>query len=255
MMTLVSVLLLAVAPAATDPADAERRSIRQVLDQLVAEDKAASRYVDHSGNERVYIRSVPRGDEPGTCRRDVLSIERDPAGGIGEIDVKRWFYVVTDERDQPLWRLHGENLERRCSAGDPSDQRWFEAEDGFDAKMAVQGLAALKARLLVPDPTRDLWICRNVPMVRRCPDPVAILSRVDPLEPGPVRRYETTPRRCPDAMYCVSVELPDPNCGSWVTQLRMAPRDNYRFHSARALSLSGMLECGERELFDPGQEG
>lgn len=258
MIELISAILLAAAPAAPGPSEPEQRRIaKEVLDQLLAEDGDVTHFRDHQGHDRIWIASVPRGDEPGLCRRDGVSIERNPkaaGGGIREIDVKRWFYVVTDERDRPLWRLHGDELERRCRAGGPSGQNWFEAGNGFDARMAVQGLEALKAQLTVPDPRRDLWICRDVPMVKRCPDPSAIARRVDPLRPGPVRSAESSTDRCPDKFYCVSVELPNPYCGSWVTQLRMDPRDDYRFHSARAISLAGMLECGERELFDPPAE-
>jgi hypothetical protein len=113
--------------------------------------------------------------------------------------------------------------------------------------VAVSALVALKARQLVPDPLPGLWTCRSA---RQCPDSRAVLKRVDPLDPGPVTNGESGPERCPDKMWCVSVELSNPGCGSWVTQLRLDPRDDYRLRSARVISFAGALECGEREVFD-----
>jgi|GEM_PF-5692077 len=253
MIPLVSALLLAAAPPAPDLAEPEqRRMVGEILGQLLAEDEDVHHFRDHRGHDRIWIKSRPRGEERGLCRRDVLEIERDPKaenGGVREIDVKRLFYVVTDQRDRPLWSLYGDPLERRCKLGGLSGPRWFQAEHGFDARMAVAALIALKARLLVPDPPPGLWTCRSA---RQCPDSRAVLKRVDPLNPGPVTSSESGPERCPDEMWCVSVELADPDCGSWVTQLRLDPRDDYRLRSARVVSFAGALECGERELFDAG---
>ena len=93
MILLVPALLLAAAPAPLDPVEAgERRIAGEIVGQLLDEEGDVHHFRDHRGHDVISIGTRPRGEEQGLCRRDVLSIERDPKaaeGGIREIDVKR----------------------------------------------------------------------------------------------------------------------------------------------------------------------
>lgn len=260
MMLLASALLLTAAEPWRDPAEPEeRRQVEAILDQLLAEDGNVYYFRDYRGHDHIGVGSRPRAsDTHGLCRYDHLTIERDPkvppqpdgAGGIREIKSTPWFMVLTDDRDTPLWDVSGEALERRCAALSTSEARWFIAETGYEAKTAVKALMALKEELLKPSPSPDVWGCQRL---RRCPEPKPVAELIQPLDPGTVSD-DTAFLPCPEDRWCLSVQLENPGCGAWVTQLRM-DRGGDRFRSARVSWLAGMLECGEREMNEPPAEG
>ena len=258
MIGLVPALLGAAAAQWLDPAEPEqRRAVEAVLDQLLAEDGNVHHFRDYRQHDHVGINSRSRAsDTHGLCRYDSLSIERDPGvrarpeggGGIREIEATRWFLVLTDDQEKPLWNVSGDELERRCAQVSTSMDRWFVAEHGYEAKAAVQALTALKEELLKPDPRPGMWSCRRE---SHCPDPKAVASLIRPLDPGEVTSGESSVDPCPDNRWCLTVQLADPGCGAWVTQLRMDRRNDDRFVAARVSWLAGMLECGEREMLEP----
>ena len=260
MIALASFLLLAsAAQAHPDPAEHEqRRAARQILEQLLAEDEYVHHSRNYRGHDSLFIQTRARAsDKGGLCRKDSLSIERDPAapagregpGGIRKVESTPWFYVLTDSGKKPLWEVTGEELERRCSKVSTREGDWFEAEGGPEAKAAVVALSALKTELLKALPGRDVWTCL---MRRGCPDPRKVADLIEPLDPGTVTGGEAALERCPEDRWCLTVQLQDPFCGAWVTQIMMDRKDNGRFRSARPTWRAGMLECGEREMNDVG---
>ena len=233
-------------------AQAEARSAaRGVLEQLLAEDREVYHHDDSRGHDTVEIDSRARAsDRDGVCQIDRLEIERDSAGAIRKVETKHWFLIATGPAEKPRWDLEGEELEKSCAATDWSD-RWFEADEAFDAEAAVVALLALKKELLKAEPTRGVWPCRTR---EDCPDPKAIGERIDPLRPQSVSHGGHSGVPCPESLYCVSVSLSHTDCDSWVTQLRLHRSGEFRFHSARPGWKIHVLHCGQIP-WDPAAEG
>jgi hypothetical protein len=251
MTPLAPFLLLAAAPAA-EPTDAEaRRTARDMLEQFLAEDEHLSLFRSYDGNDGVII--APRGrasNRDGMCERDVITIQRAAAdrlptpgsSAIREVKAEKWFYVVTDESDQPLWTLRGNDLERRCAAVPANQSRWFSADDVDSALSAVHGLFALKTELLKPSSER---VEKECGLIGRCPESASLAERIDPLRPIGAWKFRLN---CPQDRWCVDVLLDNVGCGAWSTQLRMESTDITSFRSARIGHFVGGLHCGEMEV-------
>jgi hypothetical protein len=256
MLYLTPLLLLAAVQDPLSGSDAKARAeargaARGVLEQLFAEDRDVYHHRDGRGHDRVEIDTRPRAsDSEGICQIDRLEIERDSAGAIRKVETTHWFLVLTGAADKPRWDLEGEELEKSCAAAEWSD-RWFEADEAFDAEAAVVALLALKKELLKAEPTAGVWGCG---IRKDCPDPKAIGERIDPLNPQKVRDGGQGGVPCPETLYCVSVSLSHTDCDNRVTQLRLNRSREFRFHSARPGWKIHVLHCGEVP-YDPGAEG
>ena len=245
--------LLLIAAQSSDPAEPEqRRTAREMLGQLLAEDQNLGGFTDYRGRYHLLIHGQPRGsDRPGLCEKDVLSMtrasaaEKRPEGGSTLLEVKseRWFYVAADAREQPRWELAGEPLDRECVGADAGHDRWFTATDALAASSAVAGLIALKAELAKRGSTRIEARCRPA---GDCPDFAALAERIDPLQPSGAWSFRDSD--CPKDRWCVDVLLDNPGCGAWSSQLRMDRIDTHRFRSARIGDFVGALHCGEMEM-------
>ena len=254
MIFFASVLLLSAAQAPSMPTEAEqRRTATEVLEQLVAEDGNLAGSRDYRGHDHVLIQSHPRASEQGgLCEFDLLVIERAaaemtrPAGSstIRSVETKSWFYVLTNESEQPSWEIQGEEQERRCAAIHPDDHRWFEADDENVAHSVVSGLFTLVAELRKPRSRLIEW--RHCAIGGECPNRSELAERIDPLNPGMARL--SIYQRCPEGRWCVSTLLDNPGCGAWSAQLLMDGVHTDRLMMARIDGFVGALHCGEQAM-------
>lgn len=255
MLPLAPLLLLAAVQGHLSPAEAKaeaeaRSAARGVLEQLLAEDREVYHHRDSRGHDVVEVDTRARAsDRDGVCQIDRLEIERDSAGAFGKVEVTHWFLVRTGPAEKPRWDLEGDELEKSCAAAQWAD-RWFEADEAFDAEAAVVALLALKKELLKTEPAPGIWACSGR---EDCPNPKAIGERIDPLRPARVSHGGLGGVPCPKKLYCVSVSLPHTDCDTWVTQLRLDRTSGFRFHSARPAWKIHVLHCGQIP-WDPGAE-
>ena len=250
MIPLAPLLMLADVQAPSSEAEA-RRTAREVLEQLVAEDEKVHRFRDHRGHDLVTISSRPRAsNHRGICQVDRLEIERDSGGVIRKVETTHQFLIVAGRGDKPHWGLRDEELEKSCAAVGGSD-RWFTAAEAYSAEAAVVGLMGLKEELLKPAPVAGIWSCPG--RKKACPDPKALAERIVPLDPEQVSDGGHAGVPCPEGKYCVSVSLASSDCSSWVTQLRLDRDGGFRFHSARAGWQVSAHHCGD-EIIDPAAE-
>lgn len=250
MLTLAPLLMLASLQAtlaeleAKDEAEA-RAGARKVLEQLLAEDPKVS-HRDWEGVVEVGIDTRARAsDRRGICQIDRLEIEKPSAGGFKRVETSHWFLVVTGPGDKPRWDLEGEALEKSC-AGVGRSERWFQADEPFEAEAAVVALTGFKAALSEGEPAPGMWGCRKG---RKCPDPKAIARQIDPLDPGRVTDGGHGGVSCPEDLYCVAVSLSHTKCDGWVTQLRIDRSSGFRFHSARAAYQLWVHHCDDPNLY------
>jgi hypothetical protein len=251
MIALAALLLLAAAAPEPETPEAEARHMaREVMEQLIAGDDHPFKLRTYDGHDVVYMTSGPRASRTGgICQSDSLTVERAPAdrlplpgsSPIREIKAESHYYVVADEREQPLWTLQGNALEERCAAIDTAHYRWFTADDLDAAKSAVIGLTALKVELMKPSSPQVENRC-----VPSCPGPAELARRIDPLRPVGAWRFDRGD--CPKGRWCVDVLLDNVGCGAWSTQLRMDDVEITRFRSARIGYFVGALACGEMEM-------
>lgn len=229
---------------AKDEAEA-RAGARKVLEQLLAEDPKVY-HREWEGIVEVGVNTKVRAaDRNGICQRDRLEIEKPSAGGFRRVETSHWFYIVAGPDQKPRWDLEGEALETVC-AGVERSERWFQADEAFDAEAAVVALAGLKAALSEPRPEPGVWSCRKG---RKCPDPKALAAQIDPLNPGRVYDGGHGGVSCPEDLYCVAVSLSHTKCDNWVTQLRIDRSSGFRFHSARAAYPLWVHHCDDPTLY------
>ena len=254
-MPALALLLIASAAQLGDPPATERRrTARELLEQLLAEDSNVGGFRDYRGRDHVSIEGRPRrSPRPGLCEKDILRMERaskdekrpEGASTLMEVQTERWFYVVADARNQPRWDLAWEPLDRECAKLTP--HRWFSATNVDAALSAVAGLTALKSELNRPGSRKIEPFCG---IARKCPDLAKLAERIDPLQPSGAWLRE---RDCPKDRWCVDVLLDNVGCGAWSTQLRMESTDITRFRSARIGDFVGALHGGEMEMEREGE--
>lgn len=230
-------------------AEAEARgAARKVLEQLLAEDPQVS-HRDWENVVQVEIDTRARAsDRHGICQNDRLEIEKASSGGFRKVETSHWFLVITGSGGRPRWNLEGEELEKICTAIGRSD-RWFQADEAFDAEVAVVALLGLKKELAKPEPAPGVWGCKKR---KPCPDPKAIGERIDPLNPQRVVEGGHGGVPCPEDLYCVSVSLSHTKCDNWITQLRVDRSNGFRFHSARAAYQLFVHHCDDASLYPEG---
>jgi len=254
MSALLAPLLLMVSAAQfNDPPEPEqRRMASELFDQLLTEDSNADAWRDYRGRDHVSLDGRPRGsNRQGLCERDILRMERAskeekrPEGGSTLLEVKteRWFYVLSDAKNEPRWEVGYEPLDRECVKLDPNNHRWFSATDADAAVSAVAGLVALKAELGRPSSKKIEASCG---FFGKCPAFAELAERIDPLHPSGAWLFAG--KDCPEDRWCVDVLLDNVGCGAWSTQLRMDRIHITHFHSARIGHFVGGLHCGEMEM-------
>ena len=179
-----------------------------VVAQLLAEAEHVSYHVDTRGWATVSLTTHRRASsQGGICEREAVRIEMErpnaAAGArpgerprIRNIELKRYFRVVTDARGEPLWELRNDALETACVARLAGLDRWFEAGAVYDVWPAVVGLAQVKRALADPNSRLIRWQCwdlSHMPEVRgtelvprraTCIDRDRMAALITPTNPG-----------------------------------------------------------------------
>jgi hypothetical protein len=233
-------LVLLVALLAPDSVVNEeaKRAGEPVVRQLFSEADGAW-YKDQNGEARLTLWGRARASaDGGVCAREALSIRmarpgEPPAAPPGQparirdVESKREFHVIRDDRNEPRWDLTGDALERACA--DPGEARfdWMTAASSSEARAAVQSLLLVERELAKPQSPLVRLKCSSP----GCSDRGQLARLLQPLGYHEIRTCDAGDKR-----RCQEIFLSDyRNCGGWRLQIVSEWEEPLRIRHARFL--------------------